>query len=227
MNKYNKYPVIANGNLINFFKSNNKKEEFCLLEVGCNAGQNLKALYEIYPKAEYHGVDISYEAIEQAKDNFFKGYYYTFNVENPPSFFNDHKYDYILCPDVLEHLTNPKETVKYLRTILKPDGCIIANIPNLMHWTVMANLLIYGNFTYTDIGLLDYDHKHLFTYNEIIKLFGENEFFIDKIVNIKLGKIPEDYKQFFESLVNVSNGNVNIDQYETFTYMIMVHKVDN
>ena len=61
-NKYNKYPMIANQNLINFFKEKNTKEEFTLLEVGCNAGQNLKALHEIYPKAKFHGVDILPEA---------------------------------------------------------------------------------------------------------------------------------------------------------------------
>lgn len=224
MNKYNKYPMVVNSNLINFFKEKNKKEEFTILEVGCNVGHNLKALYKIYPKAKYYGIDILSEATEQARNDFPEGNFFTFNIEEPPLYFDKYKYDYILCPDVLEHLTNPKETVKYLRTILKPDGYIFANIPNLMHWTVMANLLIYGNFTYTNIGLLDYDHKHLFTYNEIIKLFEENKFSIDKITNIKLGKIPEDYKQFFESLANVSNGNVNIDQYETFTYMLIAHK---
>ena len=157
--------MVANQNLISFFKEKNTKEEFTLLEVGCNAGQNLKALYEIYPKAKFHGVDILSEATEQARKNFPQGVFHTFNIEDPPFYFNNCQYDYILCPDVLEHLTNPKETLKYLGSILKSDGYIIANIPNLMHWTVMANLLIYGNFTYTDIGLLDYDHKHLFTYN--------------------------------------------------------------
>ena len=226
MNKYNKYPIVANQNLIDFFKEKNTKEEFILLEVGCNAGQNLKALYEIYPKAKYHGVDILPEATEQARKNFPQGAFHTFNIEDPPFYFNNRQYDYILCPDVLEHLNNPKETLKYLRTILKPDGYIIANIPNLMHWTVMTNLLVHGNFTYTETGLLDYDHKHLFTYNEIIKLFEENNLFIDKIICIKLGKIPEDYKSFFNFLVNASNNEVKIDQYETFTYMIMAHKFD-
>lgn len=223
MNKYNKYPIVANQNLIDFFKEKNTKEEFTLLEVGCNAGQNLKALHEIYPKAKYHGVDILPEAIQQARDNFPKGAFHTFNIEDPPDYFDNHQYDYILCPDVLEHLTNPGKVLKYLGTILKPDGYIISNIPNLMYWTIMADLLVFGSFTYTDMGLLDYDHKHLFTYNEIVKLFEENNFSIDEIVFIKLEEILEDYKPFFTSLVNASN-NVNIDQYETFTYMVMAHK---
>lgn len=226
MNKYNKYPMVANQNLISFFKEKNTKEEFTLLEVGCNAGQNLKALYEIYPKAKFHGVDILSEATQQARKNFPKGSFYTFDIEDPPAYFDNHKYDYIFCPDVLEHLTNPKKVLEYLKTILKPDGYIFANIPNLIHWTVMANLLIFGNFTYTETGLLDQDHKHLFTLNEIKRLFEESDFFIDDIISIKLGNIQEDFKPFFESLANASKA-VCFAQYETFTYMLMAHKIDN
>lgn len=226
MNKYNKYPVIPNQNLIDFFKEKNTKEEFTLLEVGCNAGQNLKALYEIYPKAKFHGVDILPEATEQARKNFPQGAFHTFNIEDPPFYFNNRKYDYILCPDVLEHLNYPKGVLKYLKTILKPDGYIFANIPNLMNWSLIANLLIFGNFTYTQTGLLDYDHKHLFTLNEIKNLFKE-DFIIDDIFSIKVGEIPKNYQEFFISLANASNGNVNIDQYETFTYMLAAYKFDN
>lgn len=226
MNKYNKYPMVVNSNLINFFKEKNKKEEFTILEVGCNVGHNLKALYEIYPKAKYYGIDILSEAIEQARNNFPEGNFFTFNIEDPPLYFDKYKFDYILCPDVLEHLSNPGIVLKYLKTILKPDGYIFANIPNLMHWSIIANLLLFGNFSYTETGLLDYDHKHLFTLNEINKIFEKNNFIIDEIIFIKVGEIFDDYKEFFNSLVNTSNGNINILQYETFTYMLMAHKVD-
>ncbi len=65
------------------------------------------------------------------------------------------EYDYILCPDILEHLTNPKEVLNNLTKILKPDGYIFANIPNLIYWSVITNLLLFGNFNYTKTGLLD------------------------------------------------------------------------
>lgn len=227
MNKYNKYSLIANNHLIDFFKSKNKKESFNLLEIGCNAGQNLKALYELYPKATYDGIDILPDAIDQAKENFPEGRYFVFNIEEPPSFFNENKYDYILCPDVLEHLTFPKEVLKYLTSLLKPDGYIIANIPNLMHWTVMTSLLLLGRFSYTEIGLLDYDHKHLFTYYEIIKIFEEANLSIDYMTYIKLGNVPKDFKYLFDYLIDISDSRIDISNYEAFAYMVMAHKIDN
>ena len=74
------------------------------------------------------------------------------------------EYDYIILLDVLEHLTYPLECLKKWKKCLKKDGIFIINIPNLMHYTVMYNLLKLGRFPYADIGLLDCTHCHLFTY---------------------------------------------------------------
>ena len=41
-----------------------------------------------------------------------------------------------------------------------------------MFYEVLKNLLEKGRFTYTQTGLLDYDHKHFFTYNEILQTFA-------------------------------------------------------
>lgn len=224
MNKQNKYSTIPNQLLINFFKEKNKKDQFTLLQVGCNAGQNIKALYEIYPNAEYYGVDILSTAIIQARENCPQAHFYIMDIEEA---LLSGEYDYILCPDILEHLSNPKEVLNNLIKLLKPDGYIFANIPNLMNWSVMANLILFGNFSYTKTGLLDQDHKHFFTLNEIEKIFKENNLIIDEIISIKTEQIFDDYKEFFNSLAYASNGNVDIIQYETFTYMLMAHKVDN
>lgn len=55
---------------------------------------------------------------------------------------------------------------------MNEGGEILASIPNLMYISVIEQLL-YGNFTYTDIGLLDKTYIHLFTYNEIVRMFDE------------------------------------------------------
>lgn len=44
-----------------------------------------------------------------------------------------------------------------------------------MHFTVLHEL-INGSFHYTDTGLLDKTHIHFFTYNEIIRMYEENDF---------------------------------------------------
>lgn len=224
----NKYEQMPNHNLINFFKTENSKEEFSILEIGCNKGENLKAIKEYYPKAVCYGVDISLDAVEEGWENFPEGIFYYFDIENPPCYFADLKFqafDYILLPDVLEHLTRPEKALCYLKKLLKPDGYIFVTVPNLMHWSTMINLIVYGNFQYTDTGLLDYDHKHLFTFNEVINLFQKVGYEIDGFYNIKIDVIPDDYKNCIETLINLSE-KVDLSNYETFSFMLKTHIID-
>ena len=221
----NKYAQVPNVYLIDYFKQHNTKEEFDIMEVGCNAGINLKAIHEIYPKARYYGIDISREAIIQARENFPEATFLCGDAEELYS--PEELFDYVFFPDVLEHLTQPEKVLNHFKKLLKPDGVIYATIPNLMHWSIIGNLIKFGIFKYTETGLLDYDHKHLFTLKEIYDLFEkECGLKIDEIMSIKINNIPEDKKEFFNTLVDLSFGNVHIDHYETFTYMLRASKLD-
>ena len=55
-------------------------------------------------------------------------------------------FDYIIFGDVLEHLHDPMAALAYCKDFLKEEGRIIANIPNVMHISVIEELL-KGNFT--------------------------------------------------------------------------------
>ena len=79
-----------------------------------------------------------------------------------------------------------------------------------MHWSIIKNLILNGTFTYTSLGLLDFDHKHLFTHKEIDKLFINAGFKITELLILKAGEIPLDNREFFNTLVKFSNGEVNI-----------------
>lgn len=81
----------------------------------------------------------------------------------------------------------------------------------------MYNLLMHGNFTYTKTGLLDSDHKHLFTYNEIINMFNKAGLF-PNIYSIIL-KYPDEIKLFIESLINITS--LKEFQFTTFQYLII------
>jgi hypothetical protein len=54
-----------------------------------------------------------------------------------------------------------------VRAHLAPDGVIVCSIPNVRHWSVVGPLLVEDRFTYTQAGLLDRTHVHLFTLEEI------------------------------------------------------------
>lgn len=70
-------------------------------------------------------------------------------------------FDWVLLLDVLEHLRDPVKTLKAAAAVLKPEGRMVLSVPNVTHAALRLSLLS-GRFTYTDTGLLDRTHLHLF-----------------------------------------------------------------
>jgi SAM-dependent methyltransferase len=79
----------------------------------------------------------------------------------------DGSVDAFVFGDVLEHLRDPQRLLALVQRYLAPAGVIVCSIPNVRHWSVVAPLLIEDRFTYTQAGLLDRTHVHLFTLAEI------------------------------------------------------------
>lgn len=76
--------------------------------------------------------------------------------------YQDIRFDFMVFADVLEHLRNPEELLVRAKHLLKPDGTILLSVPNLAHNSVLINLL-NNKFEYTQVGLLDNTHIHMFT----------------------------------------------------------------
>lgn len=137
-----------------------------ILDVGCSAGY----LGEYLRTQGHHvtGLDITPEAIEKAKE--FLDEAYCMKVED---FFEQNpqrRFDVVIFGDVLEHVTNAEEVLKRTSNVLKPNGKVIASIPNVAHVAIRA-MLLNGRWDYADLGLLDRDHVRFFTEESIYQLF--------------------------------------------------------
>jgi SAM-dependent methyltransferase len=129
--------------------------------------------------------------------------------------FKNIHFDFIIFADVLEHLHDPYVVVSKAVKLLKDNGSILISVPNISHNDILVNL--YQNkFEYTQIGLLDKDHIHFFTYHTLQKLAYETGLIIKHIdaVTVNIGKteqkvnlneVPED---FYQSILNHAYGNV-------------------
>jgi 2-polyprenyl-3-methyl-5-hydroxy-6-metoxy-1,4-benzoquinol methylase len=71
-------------------------------------------------------------------------------------------FDVVLLGDVLEHLIDPWDALRFVRGLLAPEGVVVTSIPNVAAWTVRLGL-IRGSWEYTEIGLLDRTHLRFFT----------------------------------------------------------------
>lgn len=216
MNYFNDFP---NENLIKEI-DRQKEEVFTVLEVGCDCGANLAQIHNLFPKAFLFGIEMNASAalVASSFGDVRQG-----NIEDCNLSYSEQKFDYILFGDVLEHLRDPEKVIRYCRQFLRPGGKIIASIPNLMHYTVLQEL-IKGNFTYQDMGLLDRTHIHFFTYNEIVRMFLKTGYQINSCTYTMFGQMSEEDKQFVAQLKKMGDC-------ETFFYLayqyLMVAESDN
>lgn len=210
MNYFNEFPNKA---LIKEIK-HQREEIFSVLEVGCDCGVNLMQIKNEFPEARLYGVEINLNAAQIAGGfaEVIPG-----NIEDQDLPYAEQSFDYIIFGDVLEHLRNPEKTIVYCRRFLKPQGKIIASIPNLMHYTVLRSL-IGGNFTYEDTGLLDRTHIHFFTYNEILRMFLNAGFKVDACSYTLMSDVSEEDGQFVEGLKSLGGC-------DTFTYLAYQYQI--
>ncbi len=72
------------------------------------------------------------------------------------------QFDRVVLEDVLEHLPDPDRLLKECAALLKPDGLLLAAIPNVANISVRCSLL-FGQFPYAARGILDRRHLRFFT----------------------------------------------------------------
>lgn len=213
MNYFNDYPNMELVQMMNAAAD----AKINVLEIGCDCGVNLLEVKRRYPYANIYGVEINKKAAEIASHiaKVEVG-----NIEDKKIGFEDVKFDYIMFGDVLEHLRDPAGTIRYCRELLKEDGRIFACIPNVMHYSVMRQL-VDGNFTYTDMGLLDRTHIHFFTYKEIVKMFQSEGYEIEQMGSIRTRENDEKEENvaLIKALLALSS---ETEEYMYYAYQYLV-----
>ncbi len=142
-----------------------------VLEIGCAAGQLGAAYKRSNPACRYLGVELDESIAEKARqhlDQVWSG-----NVEEfSPSVFRLKRgsVDCLVYGNVLEHLNDPWALLAAQVPLLKPDGVVLACIPNVQHWSILAGLM-QGSWRYRDEGLLDRTHLRFFTLDTVSEMF--------------------------------------------------------
>jgi SAM-dependent methyltransferase len=162
-------------------------ENVRVLDIGCGFGETIG--YHRSRGCDAYGVEVD-ENIRRVADAFH------FNVHvGPfdPDIYDPRFFDYVTMDQVMEHVTDPLETLRGITRILKPGGAVIVSTPNANGWgakvfgsrwinwhapyhihhfsirsmkfaTERAGLILEKTRTITSSEWLHYQWNHLVTY---------------------------------------------------------------
>ncbi len=119
-------------------KSIGLKNNSNVLEIGCGIGTVSSLIVSAIPNGYFLGCDISPKSIELAgKFNPQKNA--KFLVTDMSDFQSDQKFDFVVFPDVLEHIPAEQHSnlFKNIAAACKPKAKVLINIPepNSLNWT--------------------------------------------------------------------------------------------
>lgn len=143
-----------------------------ILDIGCNGGA-LGAALKRRQECEVVGMEPSPAAelaqerldqvfvmdVERAADGVLG-----WAIPNPTGERAD--FDCVVMADVLEHLHDPAQVLRWVRHLLAPGGVLVLSVPNARHASVIG-ALAEGGFTREASGLLDKTHLQHFTRREL------------------------------------------------------------
>ncbi|MEK4262972.1 MULTISPECIES: glycosyltransferase [Paenibacillus] len=206
--------------IINFIQEPLDKE-LNILDIGCACGGALLEIKNKYKQSNLYGIELNEYAAEVAA---LICEVYSINIENNDLPFNDEFFDYIILADVLEHLVNPWTIVNKLKRILKKDGKLLISVPNVMHVSVMRNLIAKGEWKYEDAGIMDRTHLRFFTYQSIQDMLNEQGY-SNIVIEGTTINLSEEEELFYQQLTQICPQHI-IQQYKIYQYIISASNDD-
>lgn len=178
-----------------------------ILEFNCGAG-NLAAQYKlINPHCHYIGIISQPELVKSAAlhiDRIIINSLDKLDINQLK--IADESVDCIIFGDLLPQLDNPLEILRKYTKLLRPDGQILAIIPNLQYWHNIVNLL-RGNG-----AELSEKRPHLFTIETIKSLFHQAGLQIYELQTG--GQVSSEFPKFQEIMAPIVNAlGINYQQF--------------
>jgi len=152
-----------------------------VLDVGCSSG-NFGVELINRKNCVVDGLELSTSDAEVASKKLRR--VHQLNVETDDLSDLDSDYDVIYFGDVIEHLLDPSNALIRIQKHLKSDGVVLFSIPNMAHISIRL-LLLAGDFSYAETGLLDKTHLHFYTLDEIKRVFNDANMVIDTLDYVK------------------------------------------
>ena len=154
-----------------------------ILEIGCGSGGTGRLAIARGKCARYCGVELDERAAIEATKHLHQvvhGNVEAIELPWPHSFF-----DGLILSEVLEHLVDPWSTLRRLKSLLKPSSIVLAGFPKVAHHRVIR-MLMRGEWTLAESGVMDYTHLRWFTPKTYRRLFEDTGYEVLAIEGIGL-----------------------------------------
>jgi 2-polyprenyl-3-methyl-5-hydroxy-6-metoxy-1,4-benzoquinol methylase len=113
-------------------------------------------------------------------------------------------FDFVLFGDVLEHLADPWEALRFAHELLASGGRAVVSLPNVAAWPVRLGLLA-GRFDYADFGLLDRTHLRFFTRAAAHALVRDAGFTVERERFVHLERQPGPVRRALPLVTSVAD----------------------
>jgi 2-polyprenyl-3-methyl-5-hydroxy-6-metoxy-1,4-benzoquinol methylase len=155
-----------------------------VLDVGCGAGNFGGNLKNIGKAAQVFGIELFKEAAADATKQLDEVKCADLDMLNLDDLYKEWgkpQFDYIVFADILEHTRDPWMILEGFKGWLSQNGKILISIPNIRHWSVLADVVFKGRWDYRDAGILDRTHLRFFTKSTAQQMVTEAGYLIHTI----------------------------------------------
>ncbi len=200
-------------------------DQCTVLDLGCGSGALGQHLFETRG-CVMDGVTLSEAEADHARPHYRHVVVDNLETCDLLATFPDQRYDFIVCADVLEHLSRPEHVLAACRQLLAPQGRLLISVPNAGYSGLVAELLD-GEFLYREEGLLDRTHLRFFTRRSLARFLGEQRWAIDSIDTIARELPESEFDAAFDRLPpSVSRHLLGAPDALTYQFICVAHPVD-
>lgn len=154
-----------------------------VLDLGCGSGALGQYLAETR-SCTSDGVTLSEAEAEHARPHYRRVVVDNLEWCDLHAAFAGQRYDFIVCADVLEHLSRPERVLDACRALLAPSGKLLISVPNAGYCGLVLDLM-HGEFRYREEGLLDRTHLRFFTRRSLTRFLHEQHWSLETLDTIR------------------------------------------
>jgi 2-polyprenyl-3-methyl-5-hydroxy-6-metoxy-1,4-benzoquinol methylase len=147
-----------------------------VLDVGCSGGYLAERIAAA--GGSVTGIELDPAAAERARaycEQVVVG-----DAERVALPFDPGSFDAVVCADLIEHLRDPGAFLARVRPLLRGGGRLVLTTPNVANWSIRLQLL-FGRWRYTERGILDRTHAHLFTRRTLIECLEQAGYEVEEV----------------------------------------------